>query len=79
MPGGEKKRGLRSFLVTFVYGYPDKQKRKSLWDRLNQIALPIAEPWVLLGDFNSVLSPDEKRGGRLIFFRMQVISGFYPP
>ncbi|KAK5843024.1 hypothetical protein PVK06_005451 [Gossypium arboreum] len=38
----EETRGSRSFLVTFVYGYPDKQKCKTLWDRLDHIAQSIS-------------------------------------
>ncbi|TYH49390.1 hypothetical protein ES332_D10G133200v1 [Gossypium tomentosum] len=39
-----KKLGSINFLVTFVYGYLDKQKRKALWDFLDQVTHFINEP-----------------------------------
>ncbi|MBA0812527.1 hypothetical protein Gohar_026493 [Gossypium harknessii] len=33
-----KKMGSTNILVMFVYGYSNKQKRKVLWDRLDQVA-----------------------------------------
>ncbi|MBA0779736.1 hypothetical protein Gotri_003950 [Gossypium trilobum] len=39
-----KKLGSINFLVTFVYGYLDKQKRKALWDCLDQVTHFINEP-----------------------------------
>lgn len=63
----KKVNGSSDFSVTFVYGFPDKQRRKVLWDKLNSLAQSVVEPWVLLGYFNSILFPEEKRGGRPIF------------
>lgn len=34
------------------------------WDHLNSIAEDILGPWLLMGDFNSITSQVEKRGGR---------------
>ncbi|MBA0696071.1 hypothetical protein Goari_002658 [Gossypium aridum] len=39
-----KKLGSINFLVTFVYGYSDKQKCKALWDCLDQVTHFINEP-----------------------------------
>ncbi|KAA3479676.1 reverse transcriptase [Gossypium australe] len=37
--------GSTNILVMFVYGYPDKQKRKVLWDRLDQVYGHIDRIW----------------------------------
>ena len=37
--------------------------RKDLWSDLAQLAGTITEPWLIAGDFNVILSPDEKRRG----------------
>ena len=52
-----------SFLFTAVYAPPQFYKRKSFWDYLQNLALNIALPWVLMGDFNDMTSDDEKLGG----------------
>ena len=52
-----------SFLLTTVYASPNFNKRKIFWDYLQNLATTISLPWVLLGDFNDMLSDDEKLGG----------------
>ncbi|KAI9076598.1 hypothetical protein K1719_041363 [Acacia pycnantha] len=52
-----------SCLFTAVYGCPHKQFRKHLWADLNLMAASISSPWLLAGDFNAILGPDERRGG----------------
>ena len=52
-----------SFLFTVVYAPPWFYKRKLFWDYLQNLAMNISLPWVLLGDFNDMLSDDEKLGG----------------
>ncbi|KAA3466592.1 reverse transcriptase [Gossypium australe] len=63
-------------LVTFVYGSPDKRKCKILWDHLNCIALLVNNPLILVGDFKSILSPNEKRGGRLTSIGCKIFQNF---
>ncbi|KAJ4827481.1 hypothetical protein Tsubulata_006828 [Turnera subulata] len=50
-----------SFLFTAIYGSPQECWRKYLWSNLEALAASINEPWVLGGDFNSVLSGVERR------------------
>ncbi|KAK5771808.1 hypothetical protein PVK06_048052 [Gossypium arboreum] len=51
----------RSILVAFVYENPDKVKRKTLWKDLSR-SIPFGdEPWMAIGDFNAILSPDDKK------------------
>ncbi|XP_074298259.1 uncharacterized protein LOC141629097 [Silene latifolia] len=49
--------------VTFVYAFNDTQERKSLWSNLCEIKKTIQGPWVICGDFNTVLQPSERLGG----------------
>ncbi|XP_061350451.1 uncharacterized protein LOC133295622 [Gastrolobium bilobum] len=56
-------------LVTFVYGSPRRIERISLWEDMELLAGAINSPWVILGDFNSVLGSSEKCGGKEICWR----------
>ncbi|KZV46218.1 hypothetical protein F511_24771 [Dorcoceras hygrometricum] len=57
----------RKFLLTCIYGLHSIQHRKPVWEQLRHIGQQqITLPWVVLGDFNSVLTPDEKHGGLLV-------------
>ena len=50
----------------FFYGSPTPYLRNLLWQYLNQEVLSLTEPWLIVGDFNSVLSSDEvSTAGRL--------------
>ena len=52
-----------TFLLTAVYASPNFTKRKFFWEYLQNLAIAVSLPWVLLGDFNDMLSNDEKMGG----------------
>ncbi|XP_074290733.1 uncharacterized protein LOC141617431 [Silene latifolia] len=51
------------FTLTMVYAYIGTQERKELWDKLCQIKCQTRGPWVICGDFNTVLIPTERLGG----------------
>ncbi|XP_074300991.1 uncharacterized protein LOC141632336 [Silene latifolia] len=51
------------FTLTVVYACNGTQERKKLWVKLSQIKIQIQVPWVICGDFNTVLSPNERLGG----------------
>ncbi|XP_020266409.1 uncharacterized protein LOC109841898 [Asparagus officinalis] len=54
-------------LITSVYGYSQTEKRKELWSDLNQFSQSIGQsPWILCGDFNALISDDEKLGGAIL-------------
>ncbi|KAI0492136.1 hypothetical protein KFK09_026402 [Dendrobium nobile] len=55
--------GKGSWIVASVYGSTDSQERKLLWDSLEKHC-SVDLPLVIGGDFNCILSQDEKRGGR---------------
>ncbi|KAI9097872.1 hypothetical protein K1719_025643 [Acacia pycnantha] len=51
------------FLFTAVYGSPQKQYRRYLWQDLASLAENISSPWMLAGDFNAILHHNERQGG----------------
>ncbi|XP_075080969.1 uncharacterized protein LOC142166232 [Nicotiana tabacum] len=52
------------FVASFVYAYNQKEERKALWEYLNQVSMGMNQPWIVLGDFNSVLHVGERQGGK---------------
>ena len=49
-----------------VYGSVKKSIRESFWEELGSIRGLWEEPWCIGGDFNEILSPNERsRGGRI--------------
>lgn len=63
-------------LVTFVYGSPNGQKRKQLWEALKYTVPGDGSPWLAIGDFNAILASCEKRGGRAIRKRCVLFNEF---
>ena len=45
-----------SFLLTDVYALPQFHKRKFFCEYLQNLVLHVSLPWVLLGDFNDMIS-----------------------
>ncbi|KAG8652544.1 hypothetical protein MANES_06G103266v8 [Manihot esculenta] len=56
--------GVGNWRLTGYYGEADRNFRHLSWQRLRMLASHHEAPWVCLGDFNDILSPSEKRGGR---------------
>lgn len=50
-------------LVTFAYGLHSIVQRCPLLDSLMELGGSIADPWIILGDFNALLSVYDKVGG----------------
>ncbi|KAF7151544.1 hypothetical protein RHSIM_Rhsim02G0152800 [Rhododendron simsii] len=48
---------------TFVYGCPSRLGRQQVWDCIKNIARSELLPWLCMGDFNQVLTVDDKIGG----------------
>lgn len=57
-----KNNGLLSW-VTAVYASPVPNVRRFLWNYLGQLVKSIKAPWLVGGDFNSILYTSERRGG----------------
>ncbi|XP_019248341.1 PREDICTED: uncharacterized protein LOC109227596 [Nicotiana attenuata] len=49
--------------ITFVYGMNTQQERQELWRILKQINSSITEPWMVIGDFNAILSVHDRVNG----------------
>ncbi|KAL7145768.1 hypothetical protein ABFS83_07G108700 [Erythranthe nasuta] len=52
------------FHASFVFGLYKKEDRQDLWNCLEAYGNGLKSPWIILGDFNCVLNPSEKIGGR---------------
>jgi exonuclease III len=52
------------FYATFVYGFNTVLARRTLWDELRTWSPN--SPWLILGDFNSLLSPADKHHGEAV-------------
>ncbi|XP_050211630.1 uncharacterized protein LOC126661804 [Mercurialis annua] len=48
---------------TGYYSYPERSRRKDLWDMIKRLSTSSKLPWCLMGDFNDILAQEEKRGG----------------
>nr|GMC73286.1 uncharacterized protein LOC109188615 [Ipomoea batatas]GMC77611.1 uncharacterized protein LOC109188615 [Ipomoea batatas] len=48
---------------TGFYGCLERHRRRISWALLKQLSLNNSLPWLLLGDFNDILVPEEKIGG----------------
>jgi len=55
-----------SFLLSCVYGFNTIGSRRGLWEELISFGSSLVEPWLLMGDFNSVLRQEERVGGALV-------------
>nr|TKR97771.1 hypothetical protein D5086_0000209710 [Populus alba] len=64
-----------SFKATFVYGFNTITARRSLWEDLR--SWNSNSPWMVLGDFNSMLSSVDKHNGAAVFHLTHV--HFDPP
>ncbi|CAL1396141.1 unnamed protein product [Linum trigynum] len=50
-------------LISGVYGSPNPSHRRALWETMRALSSGTSLPWLVLGDFNALLGPDDKRGG----------------
>ncbi|CAL1404640.1 unnamed protein product [Linum trigynum] len=49
--------------MTAIYAKPNDHDRLPLWDSLRRIEQNMRNPWLLVGDFNSICNPSERQGG----------------
>ncbi|XP_074292730.1 uncharacterized protein LOC141619610 [Silene latifolia] len=59
-----------NFYFTMVYPFNDVNKKKPLWFNLGAYNSNIMGPWVICGDFNTVLVPSERLGDNSTFEEM---------
>ncbi|XP_058762616.1 uncharacterized protein LOC131636004 [Vicia villosa] len=48
--------------LSCYYGFPDRSRRKLAWDMLRDVRNMSNMPWCIIGDFNDLLSQEDKRG-----------------
>ena len=64
--------------ISFVYGPPVEADRTQVWTQLRHIASTMSGTWMCVGDFNELLSQNDKWGGnphvlrRIINFQLVV-------
>ena len=46
-----------------LYRHPDRNNRRETWDLLRSLKVISPLPWCIMGDFNNLLSREEKKGG----------------
>ncbi|KAA3455874.1 reverse transcriptase [Gossypium australe] len=66
----------KSFFISFVYGSPDRSKRKFLWEDLQSVAPNNSTPWLIMGDFNAILSPADKKSPTTVGKRCDLFGNF---
>lgn len=62
----EDKVAHTKFHMTTVYAFNTREERRLLWNHLWNQSIGISRPWIILGDFNSVLQVDDRIGGNPI-------------
>ncbi|XP_074298631.1 uncharacterized protein LOC141629549 [Silene latifolia] len=55
----------REFWITFVYGFNKAADRRSLWNSLKTYQKQTTGAWLIGGDFNNVLFPNERVGSQI--------------
>jgi hypothetical protein len=48
--------------ITGFYGFPEGGRRRASWNFLRHLSQISQLPWCIIGDFNDILSSEEKRG-----------------
>ena len=54
------------FFFTAVYGLHTVEDRRDLWRELLHISGMLSSPWLLMGDFNSILSSEDRWNGAAV-------------
>ncbi|XP_061371391.1 uncharacterized protein LOC133313955 [Gastrolobium bilobum] len=54
------------FQISFVYGMHSITARRALWTSLLNIGATMNRPWLILGDFNTILCPSDKHHGNSV-------------
>lgn len=58
--------GRTSWLLSLVYVSPVVVIRDAFYDYLEELSKCVRFPWVLIGDFNQVIRPEDKKGGQRV-------------
>lgn len=52
--------------LTFVYSYNTNAERKEMLNQLRSLHNNINDPWLVMGDFNTILSVSDRMNGNLV-------------
>ena len=52
-----------SWRLTGIYGHPEKLKHIETWNLMRLLHQQVTLPWICIGDFNEIVSVNEKQGG----------------
>ena len=53
-----------TFYISFIYAFNTPVGRRPLWHNLHRFSYASQNPWILIGDFNNVLSSEERINGQ---------------
>ncbi|XP_074323276.1 uncharacterized protein LOC141660211 [Apium graveolens] len=67
-------QGWHTYRMTCLYGEPDRTRRRETWDLIRMLNNQVNLPWVFIGDFNNILSQEDKKEGRM--YPIWLIQGF---
>uniref|UniRef100_A0A803NJP8 Reverse transcriptase n=1 Tax=Cannabis sativa TaxID=3483 RepID=A0A803NJP8_CANSA len=56
--------GVAKWRLFGFYGEPNRNLRYHTWNLLRSMAAESSLPWCVIGDFNNIISNDDKKGGR---------------
>ncbi|MCI03614.1 endonuclease/exonuclease/phosphatase family protein, partial [Trifolium medium] len=54
--------GKGEWRLTCYYGYPERSRRRHAWELLRELRDMSELPWCIMGDFNDLLSQEDKKG-----------------
>ncbi|XP_031101984.1 uncharacterized protein LOC116005889 [Ipomoea triloba] len=54
--------GKPDWRLTCFYGFPERSRRQQAWDLLRDLKPCSSLPWAVIGDFNDIMSYNDKRG-----------------
>lgn len=46
------------------YGFPERRRWEESWNMIRNLSATSVLPWCMIGDFNDMMSMEEKRGGQ---------------
>ncbi|XP_074337072.1 uncharacterized protein LOC141674252 [Apium graveolens] len=55
---------LGKWRYTGYYGLPERGRRAEAWNMIRYLATASTPPWCIIGDFNDLMTADEKEGGQ---------------
>lgn len=54
------------YLATIVYALNQIDRRHALWEKIDCLGNNLSMPWIVMGDYNNVLTCQDRIGGNLV-------------